>query len=206
MDNIQNNQQPNNQPPLQQFNGGYVPPVKPKKPFYKKWWFWVIVAIVIISIISSLGGNNNIDETTTSTTSETIEENTSTKTEITTNYDASTEEGKIESIITDRISDKFDEYTQVEKITINEDLGTDKKGDYVALVYLTWTQENSTDTSKEVLKMYSSDLAATVGKETDSVQEIAIFWTVPYHGSATSKCAYERKNGNMYEMDTMWGF
>ena len=51
--------------------------------------------------------------------------------------------------------------------------------------------------------MYSDDLAATVAKDAPDIQEIAIFWTVPYL-NASAKCAYERRGEGMYEMDMMW--
>ena len=50
--------------------------------------------------------------------------------------------------------------TQIDRITINDDLGTETDGDYIALVYLTWNQKNTGKTSKKMLEMYSSDLAA----------------------------------------------
>lgn len=56
--------------------------------------------------------------------------------------------------------------TQIDRITINDDLGTEADGDYIALVYLTWNQKNTEKTSKKMLEMYSSDLAATLGSRT----------------------------------------
>lgn len=94
--------------------------------------------------------------------------------------------------------------TQIDRITINNDLGTDADGDYIALVYLTWDQTNTGTTSKKILKMYSSDLAATLAKQNSSVNEIAIFWTVPYLND-TAKCSYKRNGGGFVEMDMAWG-
>lgn len=194
-----------------------------KKQIFKKWWFWLIVGlIVLIFVFAAIGADidETTDENTTISTAETTDENTTTSTtetitekqtttetsavkESNTKYDASTEEGKIETVISNRIVEKYT-YTNIDEITINDDLGTDKEGDYIALVYLTWEQKNSGKTSKEVLTMYSNDLAATVAKENSNVQEIAIFWTVPYLNNATAKCSYERKNGEMFETDIVW--
>ena len=58
--------------------------------------------------------------------------------------------------------------------------------------------------AKEMLKMYSDDLAATLANENDTVQEIAIFWTVPYLND-TAKCSYERVPDGFVVMDEMWG-
>ena len=47
-----------------------------------------------------------------------------------------TETQKIEKILTDRITEQYT-MTQIDRITINDDLGTETDGDYIALVYLT---------------------------------------------------------------------
>ena len=73
---------------------------------------------------------------------------------------------------------------------INENAGTDELDDYVALVYLTWNVQNSPKTSKEMLDMYSSDLAAYLASECPNVSEVAIFWQVPYLTTNTSKWTY----------------
>lgn len=64
--------------------------------------------------------------------------------------------------------------TQIDRITINDDFGTEADGDDIALVYLTWNQKNTGKTSKKMLEMYLSDLAATLGEQNSSVNEIAI--------------------------------
>lgn len=114
-----------------------------------------------------------------------------------------TETQKIEKILTDRITEQYT-MTQIDRITINDDLGTEADGDYIALVYLTWDQKNTGKTSKKMLEMYSSDLAATLGEQNSSVNEIAIFWTVPYLND-TAKCSYQRNGDGFVEMDMAWG-
>ena len=57
-----------------------------------------------------------------------------------------TETQKIEKILTDRITEQYT-MTQIDRITINDDLGTEADGDYIALVYLTWNQKNTGKTS-----------------------------------------------------------
>lgn len=194
--------------------------VKEKKPIYKKWWFWVIIVVIIIAAIGGGGSNEdtssdskNTIESQTQENSESqatndvedasnVEENTN---EVTTEEESSTPQAQIEKAIRQRIGDEYT-YTDIDSITINENLGTeDVEGDYIALVNVTWTQKNSGSTSKEVLSMYSEDLAAYIGQECPNVQEIAIFWTVPYLDNANAKCSYERKGDGMYEMDIMWG-
>ena len=112
-------------------------------------------------------------------------------------------EGDIEAVIRNHVSSEYQK-TDIESITINADLGTEEPDDYIALVNLTWNVKNSGSTAKEVLTVYSEDLAATLGNECPSVQEVAIFWTVPYLNDATAKCSYERSDSGMVEMDMSW--
>lgn len=116
---------------------------------------------------------------------------------------ALTEKEQIEKSLSERIEEEYYN-TVIDGITINDDLGTEKEDDYIALVHLTWNTRNSGKLSKTVLKMYSDDLAATLAEENDSVQEIAIFWTVPYLND-TAKCSYERVPNGFRVMDEMWG-
>lgn len=112
-----------------------------------------------------------------------------------------TPENKIKEKIKGYIP-KYDE-TTLNDITVNPDLGTDKDGDYVALVRLTWNRKNSGKMSKEMLDMYSSDMAARIYEDLPEVQELAVFWTVPYlNGSA--KISFERANGGMKYTDQMF--
>ena len=104
------------------------------------------------------------------------------------NYSASTED-TIKEKIKSRITDKYNS-TDITEISVNEHAGTDELDDYVALVYLTWNVQNSPKTSKEMLDMYSSDLAAYLASECPNVSEVAIFWQVPYLTTNTSKWTY----------------
>lgn len=96
--------------------------------------------------------------------------------------------------------------TLVDEVRINEDLGTDVEGDYIALVNLTWNVQNSAETTEMMLQMYSDDLAASLAIDHPEVQEAAIFWNVPYLGSNTSKWSYERRGNGMYATDKVLGF
>lgn len=127
-------------------------------------------------------------------------------TESNTNSDVTNEESPktdIENAIRTHITDQYSD-TDIDSITINDDLGTEIDGDFIALVYLTWNVKNSVKTSKEVLELYSGDLAATIAESCPDVQELAIFWTVPYLDNANAKCSYERKEGKMFTMDNVW--
>ena len=94
-------------------------------------------------------------------------------------------------------------YTDIDLMTINENLGTDEDGDYIILARLTWNQKNGASTTEDVLTLYSNDFAARIGMDQTSVVEIAIFWTIPYLDNATAKRSYERKGEGMYLSDNV---
>ena len=116
------------------------------------------------------------------------------------------EDGSIEKEIQDYAANLITEnytFTDIHEISINENAGTEEAGDYIILARLIWNQENSGSTSKKVLEMYSSDFAARVGNDQPSVNQVAIFWTVPYLGDANAKWAYDRKGEGMFLSDNM---
>lgn len=65
--------------------------------------------------------------------------------------------------------------------------------------------KNTVSTTKEMLSMYSSDLATRVGSELSNVSEITIFWTVPYYSETETvlKYTYTRNGSKMFLTDTM---
>ena len=94
--------------------------------------------------------------------------------------------------------------TDLDDITVNEDMGTDEDGDYVVLVNLTWNQKNKGSTSQEMLDLYSSDIAARTYKDLPEVQELCIFWTVPYLNDGKAKISFERTDGGMVYTDKVF--
>lgn len=116
------------------------------------------------------------------------------------------EEGSLEKELQDyavKIITESYTYTDIESLTVNENLGTEEDGDYIILARLTWNQKNKASTSQDMLSMYSSDFAARIGMDQPSVNEVAIFWTVPYLNNANAKWSYERNDDGMYLSDNM---
>ena len=113
------------------------------------------------------------------------------------------ESDSISNAIKSHASSEFGQ-TSVDSVTVNDDLG--KGSGYIALVNLTWNVKNSAETSKKVLKMYSDDLAATIAAKYSSVNEIAVFWKVPYLTNNTSKWSYSCTEGKAYPMDIVTAF
>lgn len=112
-----------------------------------------------------------------------------------------TTEDYIQALLRSYVSDY--DYTTIDSITINDDAGTDTPDDYIALVNLTWSQKNSQETTEKMLDMYSQDMAARIYKDSSNVQEICIFWNVPYL-NASAKWSFERGSNGMYATDQIF--
>lgn len=89
--------------------------------------------------------------------------------------------------------------TSIEKIEINEDMGSSEKNKLIALVYLSFDALNTSKTAYNMVEMYSDDLAANIGKDNDTVNQIAVFWKVPYidEEETVAKFSYERSGEHM---------
>ena len=92
----------------------------------------------------------------------------------------------------------------MDSISVNEHAGTKDPDDWVIIARASFKRKNRGKTAKDMIDMYSSDLAASLGKTFPNIQEIAVMWHAEYiDGSA--KCSYEKyEDGNMYEMDMSW--
>ena len=107
------------------------------------------------------------------------------------------EKQQINNTIEDRVAGKYED-TDIQKVEINDNLGTDEEGDYIVLVHLKWNRKNKPKTTKDMLEMYSDDLAATLAEE-ENITEITVFWEVPYHleGDNIAKMNYTRSGEKM---------
>lgn len=112
-----------------------------------------------------------------------------------------TDEDYIQANLRSYVSDY--DYTTIDSITINDDAGTTTPDDYIALVNLTWSQKNSQETTEKMLDMYSQDMAARIYKDSSNVQEICIFWSIPYL-NASAKWSFERGSNGMYKTDQIF--
>ena len=113
-----------------------------------------------------------------------------------------TEDMKVANKVREYVKKYLD--TKIDDITVNPDLGTEKNDDYVVLVRLTWNVKNSAKTSKEMLDMYSSDMAARMYKDLPEIQELAVFWTVPYLNNGNAKISFERAGNGMKYTDKVF--
>lgn len=95
-------------------------------------------------------------------------------------------------------------FTSIDSIDVNPNLGTEATGDYIALVHLTWDQKNSGKTSRDMLDMYSQDMAVRIYSDLPEIQELAVFWTVPYLNNGTAKMSFERTSNGMRITDSIF--
>lgn len=107
----------------------------------------------------------------------------------------------IKSAIKSRINDGDYKNTDMDRITINDNMGDAEGETYIALVYLEFDIKNRRKTANEMMRMYSDDLAATLAnKGIEDIAEIAIFWEDHYNNRDV-KYAYEYEDGEFYIMD-----
>lgn len=114
---------------------------------------------------------------------------------------------KVKSDLTAKVNQYIDDnytFTVLDKIEVNPNAGTEESGDYIGLVYLTWNEKNKGEKSKTMLTMYSEDMATRVYDDLPEIQEIAIFWTVPYLNNGNAKLSFERKNNGMFYTDKVF--
>lgn len=117
-------------------------------------------------------------------------------------YESGSPQKKLQDYAANIILENYSD-TDIDTLSINDNLVTDEPDDYIILANLTWNVKNSASTSKDVLELYSEDFAAQIGRDQPSVKEISIFWTVPHLNNATAKWSYERSDSAMYLSDNM---
>ncbi|MEC0271938.1 hypothetical protein [Peribacillus frigoritolerans] len=114
----------------------------------------------------------------------------------------SSREEEIEETV-NSIIDKNYSHTTVNEMEVNENLGLND-GSYIVLPYLKWDAMNNAKRTKNLIEMYSDDLAANLAEE-DDISELTIFWEVPYHleGKNVAKFTYT-KNGDSMSIGERW--
>ncbi|MGX9290987.1 hypothetical protein ACSLGF_07125 [Bacillus sp. A015] len=107
-------------------------------------------------------------------------------------------EYEIESIVEDNYK-----AASIEKIEINQDMSTDQDNKLIALVYLSFDFKNSAQTSYNMVEMFSDDLASKIGTDNNTINQIAVFWKVPYidEDETLAKFSYERSGEHMIITD-----
>lgn len=82
-------------------------------------------------------------------------------------------------------------------------MSTDQDNKLIALVHLSFDFKNSAQTSYNMVEMFSDDLASKIGTDKNTINQIAVFWKVPYIGEdeTLAKFSYERSGEHMIITD-----
>ena len=152
--------------------------------------------IILLPLICTLSLVIGCDSNKSQAPSIQVENSTNTENESSNDIDNLDPKQIIEKKVREHIADSYRE-TEIERIEINENLGTDEGDDYIVLPHLVWNVKNETDMTQQMLELYSSDLAATLYNECPDVAEVCIFWTVPYDNNGSAKMWFTRENGGM---------
>lgn len=191
-----------------------------KNPVLKKWWFWVLVVIIGIPMCAGVvQGVKESPQEETKVVEEKEPEKKKEEVEKATPTPETTEKPKEtkkpkstkkpkkqtrEDKITTLVQKYIDNYilTEIDYISVNEDLGTKKKGDYVVLVHLIWRGVTNRR-SKENMITFSNDIAARMYNDFPKAQELAVFWDSKDNGG-NGKMAFVRKRNGMYLDNEYW--
>lgn len=97
------------------------------------------------------------------------------------------------------IDSDFTFNTSLKELELNNNLGTDNADDYIALIYLSYDQPHSEETTKKWIDEYTSHLAASLAEETD-ITSLTIFWETPRFKVDwnTAKFQLTKKEGIFY--------
>ncbi|MGR5962904.1 hypothetical protein ACT7DN_26835 [Bacillus paranthracis] len=63
---------------------------------------------------------------------------------------------------------------EIDKIEVNEHLGTQEDGDYIALIHLKFKPKNSNETTLKLIDLYNNEIGAQLAKQKE-IQEVTIF-------------------------------
>ena len=105
---------------------------------------------------------------------------------------------KVQDILNQELAGDI-ENTIINNITINENLGTeDNTKDVIVLVDLTWSTLNGEKSTRSMIDMYGSHIAAKLAPILSEGSEICTFWDATYTGLQIKHATYV-KNGGAYK-------
>lgn len=172
---------------------------------------WITIGFFGISILSGCGAEvtNNIQETSPADVVSPTPDATPTPTATQEPTPTPTATPKSEKeIIGDKISGIIEEvgttWVSVEKIEVNQNMGSDEDDSYIVLAYITYEVKNTAKTTKEMIEMFINDIGVK-SEKVNGADEIVLFWEVPYlkESENIAKANIARRDGNMY-LDETW--
>ncbi|PHA00908.1 hypothetical protein COE51_06245 [Bacillus pseudomycoides] len=134
-------------------------------------------------------------------TVETPKENTSNSEPKVTDSEKQMKKYSLESDISNLIKKDITN-AEINKIEVNENLGSSEEGDYVALIYLKYKPKNSNETTLKLIDMYNNEIGAQLAKNKE-LTDITIFWEAPYikENMNVVKANLQRSGDNMVFKD-----
>lgn len=99
---------------------------------------------------------------------------------------------------------KFD--TQLDELELNENLGTKKDGDYIALVHMTIGKTLSAKSGLDWIDKYTNYLASELAAKQSDISEITFFWTMPEFADKDYNIAKYtlKRNGKKLYFESEW--
>lgn len=99
---------------------------------------------------------------------------------------------------------KFD--TKLDELEINDNLGTKKDGDYIALVHMTIGKTLSAKSGLKWIDNYTNYLASELAAKQSDITEITFFWTMPQFADKDHNVAKYtlKRNGKKFYFESEW--
>ncbi|NUI58974.1 hypothetical protein HUN88_04220 [Bacillus amyloliquefaciens] len=109
-----------------------------------------------------------------------------------------TEEDQINDLVENNLKN-----VSVDKIELNQDMSKNKEKQYIALVHLSFNLKNTPERAKKITQTYSEDLAARISDKVKSVDQLIIFWKIPYlnDNAVLAKNSYVRSGSHFIIAD-----
>ena len=94
-------------------------------------------------------------------------------------------------------------YSTIDSVTVNANHGTTKSGDYIALVYMTYSEDKGPRYDGSFLISISDDIGRIIEKDFPEINELCIFWNLPIYDSS-AKASLSRIDGKMEFEEMYW--
>lgn len=104
------------------------------------------------------------------------------------------------------IDENFKSGTELKKFELNENIGTEKDNDYIALVYMKMDKVYSAKSGFNWIEKYTNYLAAELASNDNNISELVIFWSMPQFADKNYNVAkYNlKRNNNQFYFEKKW--
>lgn len=111
-----------------------------------------------------------------------------------------------EDAINSFIDENFKSGTELNKLELNDNMGTNKKNDYIALVHMKMDRVYSAKSGFNWIDKYSNYLAAELANHDNNISELVIFWTMPQFADKDYNVAKYtlKRNGKKFYFESQW--